>query len=67
MYSNYEALKKKKGVSDYEVSKRTGISTSTLSEWKSGQYTPKVDKMILLAKYFEVPLEELVETEEVKP
>ena len=61
MYRKYEALKKEKGVSDYEVSKQTGISTSTLSEWKSGQYTPKVDKMILLAKYFDVPLEKLLE------
>lgn len=56
MYQKYEQLRNKKGVTDYEVSKQTKISTATLSEWKKGTYQPKIDKIMLLAEYFEVPV-----------
>ena len=57
MYQKYEKLRNERKVTDYEVSKQTGISTATLSSWKAGVYQPKVDKIMLLADYFNVPLE----------
>lgn len=60
MYSVYEDLKKKYGVTDYQVSKATGIATSTLTNWKHGRYTPKADKLLLIANFFGIPLEALV-------
>jgi repressor LexA len=57
MYSNYAALRDEKGVSDYKVSKDTGVPASTLSDWKNGLYKPKVDKLIKLAEYFGVSVE----------
>lgn len=60
MYKKYEELKEKAGVSDYEVAKQTGIAAQTLSGWKKGAYTPKVDKLMKIAKYFGVSLEELI-------
>lgn len=63
MYEKYASLRDKKGVTDYEVSKQTGIATATLTSWKQGVYTPKVDKLLLLADYFEVPLEYFVKKE----
>ena len=60
MYERYAALRDAKGVTDYEVSKVTGVATATLSNWKAGNYQPKLDKLILIARYFEVPLEELI-------
>lgn len=54
MYQKYEKLRNDKGVTDYEVSKQTKISTATLSEWKKGKYQPKIDKIMLLADYFGV-------------
>ena len=57
MYEKYAELRDKWQVSDYEVSKNTGIATSTLSNWKHGKYTPKLDKIQALAKYFGVPIE----------
>lgn len=54
MYQKYEKLRNDKGVTDYEVSKQTKISTATLSEWKKGTYQPKIDKIMLLADYFGV-------------
>ncbi|MBQ9065245.1 MAG: helix-turn-helix transcriptional regulator, partial [Blautia sp.] len=35
-------------------------SQATLSSWKSGKYTPKIDKLKKLADYFGVPIEELM-------
>ena len=57
MYDKFEALLKERGVTAYQVSKATGIATSTLTEWKNGTYKPKVEKMMLIADFFEVPLE----------
>ena len=57
MYEIFEQLLKKYGVTAYKVSKATGISTSTLSDWKNGKSIPKSDKMQILADYFNVTLE----------
>jgi len=57
MYERFENLLNKKGVSAYKVAKETGITTATLSAWKAGLYTPKVDKLMILAKYFGVSVE----------
>lgn len=60
MYERYELLKNELGVSDYRLSADTGISTSTLTSWKNGAYTPKTDKLIIIANYFDVSLDYLV-------
>jgi len=60
MYSKYANLRDKKGVNDLTVSKETGILPSTLSDWKAGRYTPKVDKLKKLADYFGVKIEDLL-------
>jgi len=63
MYAIYANLRDQKGVRDAEVAKATGIPYSTLSDWKAGRYTPKVDKLMKLADYFGVKLEELLKGE----
>lgn len=63
MYSRFEALLTERGVTAYQVSQATGVATSTLTEWKKGTYTPKVDKLIKLATYFGVPLNYFLEEE----
>ena len=63
MYKKYLELKEKTGVTDYEVAKKTDVSTSTHTNWKYGRYTPKTDKVKKLADYFGVPLETLLEEE----
>lgn len=63
-YKKYAILRDEKKVTDYEVAKRTGVETSTLSNWKIGRYTPKVDKVARIAKYFGVSIEDLMEDEE---
>ncbi len=59
-YQRFEALLKKSGTTVYRVSKATGISNSTFSDWKNGRSTPKADKLKLIAEYFGVSLDALV-------
>ena len=60
MYEKYAALRDKAGLSDYEVAKRTGIAPATISNWKTGNYKPKLEKLILIADLFGVTIEELI-------
>lgn len=60
-YQKYSALRDRKEITDYQVAKDTGISKSTFSDWKAGRYQPKQDKLYLLSKYFDVPIEYFIE------
>ena len=57
MYSIFEELLQKYGVSTYKVSKDTGIAQSVFSSWKNGISTPKQDKMQIIADYFNVSID----------
>lgn len=59
MYEKYAKIRDELGYTDYRVAKETGISTSTLSEWKAGITKPKVDKLILIADLFGVTVDDL--------
>ncbi len=61
MYQKYVELREKAHVTDYQVSKDTGISTATLSNWKMGRYTPKVDKIKAIADFFGVSVDYFLE------
>ncbi len=69
MYKKYVELRNNKGVTDYEVAKQTGVTTSTLTNWKYGRYKPKVEKLKALADYFGVSVEYLIsdDTTEQEP
>ena len=56
-YNIFENLLKINKTTVYRVSKDTGIAASTFSDWKSGRSVPKLDKIKLIANYFDVPLE----------
>lgn len=64
MYDIFEKLCNEKGVTPYRVCKETGLTTSTISNWKAGRYTPKQDKMQKIADYFGVSIDYLVSGEE---
>lgn len=56
MYSKFAELLKENSVTAYRVAKETGIPTSTLSDWKTGRSTPKIDKLQKIANYFNVSI-----------
>jgi len=61
MYRKFEKLLAERNLTAYKVAQDTGVATATLTAWKKGNYTPKVDKLLVLAKYFNVPLEYFLE------
>ncbi len=65
-YAAFEKLLRSHSVTVYQVSKATGISASTFSDWKSGRSTPKADKLARIADFFAVSLDELLGTNEGK-
>jgi transcriptional regulator with XRE-family HTH domain len=67
LYYNFEKLIKKKGISPYRVSKDTGIPYATLSDWKNSKSKPKLDKLIKIANYLGVTLDELLKEESQEP
>ena len=67
MYSIFEQLLQKHGVSTYRVSKDTGIAQSVFSSWKNGISTPKQDKMKKIADYFGVTVDYLMIGKDEKP
>lgn len=63
MYKEYARLRNERGITDYKVAKDTGISTATLSNWKNGAYRPKIDKLLIIADYFGVSVEDLIKND----
>lgn len=59
-YETFRLLCEKKGIKPSDVSKATGISTATLTNWKQGKYTPKYNKLKVIANYFDVPVSDLM-------
>ena len=63
-YNIFENLLKMNNTTVYRVSKETGIAASTFSDWKSGRSVPKLDKIKLIAAYFDVSLEYMLSGEQ---
>ncbi|WP_109711568.1 helix-turn-helix domain-containing protein [Faecalicatena contorta] len=61
MYKKFAELLAKTNKTAYQVSKETDIPQSTLSDWKRGRSTPKMDKLKILADYFGVSIEYFLE------
>ena len=59
-YAVYECLRNEREKTDYSVANELGFSPSTLSDWKAGLYTPKLDKIAAIANLFDVPIEKFL-------
>jgi len=66
VYKKFAELLEKREVTAYRVSKETGIPANTFTDWKTGRSKPKFDKLMALAKYFEVPVEYFAESKETE-
>lgn len=56
MYEIFAKLLSKNGKKAIDVSRATGISPTTFSDWKSGKSAPKQDKLQKIADYFGVTI-----------
>ena len=53
-YEAYEELLRLTGHRTADVCRATGLNSSMFSHWKNGAYTPKNDKLKIIADFFEV-------------
>lgn len=60
MYERFQEILEEKGLRAKDVTDATGIKSATLSAWKKGQYTPKQDKLALIADFLGVSLQWLM-------
>ena len=61
MYAKYAELRDKKGVKDANVAEATKIPRSFFTDWKQGKYSPKIDKLLKIAEFFDVPVNEFID------
>lgn len=61
MYEKFAELLETNHKTASQVSRDTGIAENIFSYWKSGRSKPKVDKLLILARYFGVPIETFIE------
>ncbi len=45
-------LRLEKNITQYELSKQTGISTACINRWEKGLRVPNIDSIIILCGYF---------------
>lgn len=62
-YQKFKQLRENKGVTEYQVSVGTGISTTVFTQWSRGDYNLKLDKLSKIADYFGVSVSTFLETE----
>lgn len=65
MFEILESILKQKGITIYRLAKDTGISTTSFYEWKKGKYTPKQDKLQMIADYLDVTVDFLSGKKEI--
>lgn len=64
MYDIYQKLLDEKKLKNSDVSRATGVSNMTLSDWKRGKTTPKTETMRKIASFLGVSVEYLMTGEE---
>lgn len=47
-------------MSQIELSRRTGIATSTISDWRKKKINPQVDKLVAICKVLDMSLVDLL-------
>lgn len=47
----------KKNISQVELAKKLLVSRQTVSNWENGRTRPDMENLILISKYFDIPLD----------
>lgn len=55
-FERLRVLVEKANTTFYALGKEVGLPSSFFSEWKKGKMMPKIDKLLILANHFGVPV-----------
>lgn len=68
MYEKYAKRRDELGLTDYKVAQKSGVLTSTFSEWKKHHetggeagYQPKLDKLSAIASALDMKVSDLID------
>lgn len=61
IYERIHLIMQEKGINQKELSKRTGIAQSTISDWGRKKTNPGADKIMKISAALEVKPEELLQ------
>lgn len=56
-------LRKKQGLSQEELAEKLGISRQAVSKWERAESSPDTDNLILLARLYQISLDDLLKTD----
>ncbi len=59
-------LRKKNGYSQEDLADKLGISRQAISKWERAESSPDTDNLIALSRLYQVSLDELLQTDEIK-
>ncbi|MBQ8309304.1 MAG: helix-turn-helix transcriptional regulator [Clostridia bacterium] len=51
------------GLSQSQLAKETGIKQQTISRWENNTHKPDIEQCVILAKYYGITLEELIDVD----
>lgn len=57
---NLKELRLERGIGQVELAKSIGVSKGIISLWENGKREPTLHYVILLARHFEISIDELV-------
>ncbi len=57
-------LRKKQGLSQEELAEKLGISRQAVSKWERAESSPDTDNLILLARLYQISLDDLLKTDD---
>ena len=60
-----QELRKRKGLTQEELAAGLFVSRTAVSKWESGRGYPSIDSLKSIAKFFSMPLDDLLSTDEV--
>ncbi len=64
MKNRIESIRKERGIRQDEFAKALGVSRQTISSLENGRYNPSIQLAFKIARYFEMPIEEVFIYEE---
>lgn len=61
LFENIKRIRKARNLTQDEVAEACGVDRATISKWETGEFSPRVDKLVKLANILGCTVDELLE------
>lgn len=58
-YKVYAQYRDSKGFTDYHISKELSIPSTVIYDWRSGNCTPRTERLLKICSFLGMPMEEV--------